>query len=238
MRLREHWREIDYWRWLWHRRVPFQARVTLAALLLALLLGGGWFAADRLTAAHAGAPNTDAFVFETTVQEVLTVREHGKVVRKLVPVVKRVYVPRKTAYETRTSYHTQVVTTPGTVRVVRRLVTRYVPVVKKRVVTVNGKTRTLVETRLVPTTQTQTETQVVTNQQTVTNTTVRNVTEPVTITDKKTTTLPAVTVTQTQTVTTPVTVTETRTETVTTPVTVTVTETQTVTETTTVPAGP
>ena len=46
---------------------------------------------------------------------------------------------------------------------------RYVPVVHKRTVLVNGKTKTITETRLVPTVKTQTLTNVVTNQQTVTN---------------------------------------------------------------------
>ena len=35
-------------------------------------------------------------------------------------------------------------------------VTRYVPVVKKRTVLVNGKTKTITETRLVPTVKTET----------------------------------------------------------------------------------
>jgi hypothetical protein len=227
--LREHWREVDYWRWLWHWRVPFQAKVGLGVVLTVLLMGGGWFAADRLTAAHAGTASTDAFVLETTVQKVVVVHERGKVVRKLVPVVTRVRLPGKTTFETRTSYKTQVVTTPGTVQVIHRLVTKYVPVVKKRVVTVNGKTHTVVQTRLVPTTrtetQTQTQTREVTNQQTVTNT--QNNTQ--TVTQTKTTTLPAVTVTQTQTQTQTETVTKTVTETDT----VTVTDTQTVTQTVT-----
>jgi hypothetical protein len=242
--LREHWREVDYWRWLWHWRVPFQAKVGLGVVLTVLLMGGGWFAADRLTAAKASSRSTDAYVLETTVEKVVVVHVRGKVVRKLVPVITKVRLPGKTTFETRTSFRTQVVTRPGTVRVVRRVVTKYVPVVKKRVVTVNGKTHTVVETRLVPTTrtetQTQTQTREVTNQQTVTNT--QNNTQ--TVTSTKTTTLPPVTVTQTQTQT--QTQTETKTVTETTMVTVTVTdtvnntvtETITVTETVTTTSGP
>ena len=236
--MREHWREGDYWRWLWHWRVPFEAKVGVGVVLTVLLLGGGWFAADRLTAAHASAPNTDAFVLEKTVRKVVVVHVRGKVIRKLVPVVRRIRLPGKTTYETRTSYRTRLVTTPGTVRVVRRLVTKYVPVVRKRVVTVNGKARTLVETRLVPTTQTQTETQtrVVTNSQTITNT--QNNTQ--TVTQMKTTTVPVtITQTQTQTQTETKTVVQTNTvtvtNTVTDTVTVTVTDTVTVTVTVTTP---
>ena len=49
----------------------------------------------------------------------MTVREKGKVVRKLVPVVKRILVKRATQYRTETHYGTRFVTTPGGVRVVR-----------------------------------------------------------------------------------------------------------------------
>ncbi len=251
--MREHWRELDYWRWLWHGRLSSQIKIVLGAFVLAILLGGGWFAADRLTAANAGVSGTDSYFLETTVQQFVTVREKGKVVRKLVPVVKRVrvLVPR-TAFQTKTDvrYRTDVVTTPGKVLTVRRLVKSVVPVVKRQVVTVNGKTHTVVTTRLVPTTrtqtltQTQTQTRVVTNQQTVTDSQTVTQTEkgkdntktvtnpPVTVTQTKTDTVssPPVTVTQTQTVTNTVTG-PTQTVTVTETVTQTVTDTKTVTET-------
>jgi hypothetical protein len=117
------------------------------------------------------------------------------------------------------------VTTPGGIRYRTRKVVRYVPVVKRKVVHVNGKTTTLTETRLVPTVKTLTN--VVTNQQTVTNqsTVVLNHTDtvvrPVTTVDTRTVTLPPNTVTQIQT--------QTQTQTDTQTVTVTQTETQTVT---------
>jgi hypothetical protein len=243
--LREHWRELDYWRWLWHRRVPPEAKVALSALVLLVLLGGGWIAADRLTSAHAVSSSSD-FVLETTVQKVVTVRERGKVVRRIVPVVKRVYLKRQTAYEVQTKYEKQFVTAPGTVRVLRRIVTTYVPTVKRELVKVNGKTRTVVRTQLVPTTkvqtQTLTQTRVLTNQQTVTNQqTITNTergrpvthTETQTQTQTKTQTLPPATVTQTKTETQTVTETKTETETET----HTVTETETVTVTVTEPGG-
>ena len=212
--MRAHWREVGYWLWVWHRRVPSEAKIALGGVLVALLLGGGWFAADRLTAAHASVSSSDSFVLETTVEKVVTVRERGKIVRKTVPVVKRVYLPRQTAFKLQTKYQKQLVTAPGTVRVVRRLVTTYVPTVKTEIVKVNGKTRTVVRTQLVPTTRvetqvqtlTQTQTRVTTNQQTITDQ--QTVTNARTITRVETQTLPPQTVTQTQTVT----VTETQTE--------------------------
>ena len=199
--MREHWREVDYWLWVWHRHVRTEAKFALGVVLLLLLAGGGWFAADRLTAAHASGSSSDAFVVETTVEKIMTVRERGKVVRKVVPIVKRVYLPRQTAIALRTKYEKQLVTAPGAVRVVRRLVTTYVPVVKTHLVKVNGKTHTVVRTQLVPTTrvetqiqvQTQTQTRVTTNQQTVVNQ------QTITNTNNRTVTqtLPAQTVTVT-----------------------------------------
>jgi hypothetical protein len=203
VRVREHWREVDYWLWVWHRHVRTEAKFAFGVVLLLLLLGGGWFAADRLTAAHASGSASDAFVLETTVEKIMTVRERGKVVRKVVPVVKRVYLPRQTAIALRTRYEKQLVKEPGTVRVVRRLVTTYVPVVKTHFVKVNGKTHTVVRTQLVPTTrvetqiqvqtQTQTQTRMTTNQQTIVNQ--QTVTNTNTRTVTQTLTLPAQTVT-------------------------------------------
>lgn len=224
---RKHWREPAFWRWLWRNRTPLGAKVALAIASVVVFLGGGFFAADRLATANAGVSATDAFTFETTIQKLVTVREHGKTVVRRVPVVRRVFLRPQTAFETR--YDTRLITLPGGVRTVRQRVVRYVPVVKRRTITVDGKTRTLTETRLVPTTteriQTQTQTSVVTNQQTVvnqntvtvvksqTNTEFVTVTETHTETTVETQTLPGETVTETM----PVTVTETVTETVTSP---------------------
>jgi hypothetical protein len=249
-KLREHWRDVNYWRWLWHEHVPFEAKVSVGVVLTGLMLGGGWFAADRLTAAHAGTTGTRALVLERTVRKVVVVTEGGKVIRRLVPVVTRVKVrqPGKTSYQTRTTYKSQVVTTPGSVRVVPRVVTTFAPVVKKRVVRVNGKTHTVVETLLAPTirtetqSQTQTQTHEVTNVQTVTNT--QNVVQTETVSQTKTITLPAVTTTVTNEVTTTVingvttTVTNEVTTTVTNEETTTVTSETTVTTTVTRPPKP
>jgi hypothetical protein len=221
---RKHWREPAFWRWLWRNRIPLGAKLALAVASVVLFLGGGFFAADRLASANAGVSATDAFTFETTIQKLVTVREHGKTVVKRVPVVRRVFLRPQTAFETR--YDTRLITTPGGIRTVRQKVVRYVPVVKRRTITVDGKTRTLTETRLVPTTTerilTQTQTSVVTNQQTVVNqntvtvvksqtdTELVTVTETHTETAVETQTLPGDTVIETVTETSPpVTVTET-----------------------------
>jgi hypothetical protein len=215
--VRKHWHEVDYWRWVWRRRLRSEAKIAIAAVLFVLLLGGGWFAADRLTGAHASVSSTDAFLLETTVRRVVTVREHGNIVRWILPVVKRVYLRRETAIALRTKYEKQVVTAPGTVRIVRRVVTTYVPIVKNQLVTVNGKLRTVVRTQVVPTTRVETQIQTRTRTQTITKKRI--------ITQTRTRTLPPQTVTQTQTAT----ATQTETKTVTQTVPVTVTETQTVT---------
>ena len=220
--MREHWRELDYWWWVWRERVPSEAKIALGTLLVGVLLAGGWFAADRMTSANASVASTDDFILETTVKQVVTVHERGKVVRKLVPVVKRVRVKvnpktvKETIKQTQLRYTTRVVTVPGKARVVRRVVTTFKPVVKKSVVTVKGKTHTVVQTRLVPTTRVQTQTQVLTQTQTqtravTTQQTVTNVQPPVTVKKTETTTLPPVTSTMTKTET------QTQTQTVTTP---------------------
>jgi hypothetical protein len=194
----------------------------LAGVLLAL--GGGFLAADRLASANAGLA-TGAYTFETTVDKVVTVRENGRIVVKRVPMVRRVSVRPQTAYQT--LYDTRVTTTPGGVRVVEKNVVRLVPVISRHVVTVNGKTRTTTETRLVETTQTQTQTTVVTNQNTTTLEHTRTETQPVTVKQTETQTA-TVTVTQTQTQTLPA-------QTVTAVVTVTV---PLITVTITTPTGP
>jgi hypothetical protein len=118
-------------------------------------------------------------------------------VRRIPVVIRRSVAASRTAYETLVD--TRYVTTPGKVQ----KVFRYVPVVKRSVVRVNGKTTTLTQTRLVPTVKTQTLTNVVTNQQTVTNVVnhTDTVVQPVTTVVTKTVTLPPNTVTQVQTVT-------------------------------------
>jgi hypothetical protein len=177
-------------------------------LLLALLMLGGWFGSVYLTRAHAGS-KAEFYVRETTLERLVTVREKGKVVRKLVPLVRRVLV---TTPETR--YDTKLVTVNGETRVVRQPVVRYVPRVRDRLVTVNGHTQTVSETRLVPTTTVKTRTQTAivtatqvqirTDERTVTNTDTqyRTITDTQTLTETSppvTVTSPPETVTTTET---------------------------------------
>jgi hypothetical protein len=205
-------------------------------VVLAAILVGGWFVADGLTAAKANA-GADSLILETTVNKLVTVREKGKLVTKLVPVVKRVvrvqaHTETRFEHQTDVRFSTRVVTEPGATRVVRRVVTTTtrVPVVKNHVVTVNGKTKTVAVTSYVPTTrvETQTQTQTETRQQTVTQPGASNtVTQTSTVSHTTTnvlTQIQTVTTVQTQTVTTVNTVTDVQT------VTNTVTTTQTVTE--------
>jgi hypothetical protein len=212
---RENWRSLAYWRWWWREGGRRDIKFLVVLVLLPILLVGGYFAASGLTSAQA---SPSSYVLETTIQKIVTVREHGHTVVKRLPVVvRRTIVKNHTSRQT--IVDTRVVTTPGGVHYVTRKVLRYVPVVHKRVVRINGKTTTVTETRLVPTVKTQTLTNVVTNQQTVTNVVNHSetVVQPVTNVVTKTETLPpdTVTVTQTQTETDTQTVTETVTTTAT-----------------------
>jgi hypothetical protein len=197
---RQNWRTFAFWRWWWRSYVPVDAKYMAGILLAGILLVGGYFASGHL--AGANAAQSDSYVRETTISKVVTVKEHGRTVVKRIPVVVRKTIVRSsTAWAT--SVDTRVVTKPGGVRYVTKKVTHYVPVVKKRTVLVDGKTKTVTETRLVPTVKT--ETAVVTNQQTVTNqsTVVVNktntLTQPVTTVETHTVTLPPQTVTHTET---------------------------------------
>jgi hypothetical protein len=209
-----------FWRWFWQNRTPAGAKVAAALCGGAAVLVGGLFAADRLSGARA---SVTALTYETTIQKLVTVREHGKTIVRRVPVVRRVVLRPETVFETR--FDTRLITTPGGIRLVRQPVVKYVPVVRRHVITVNGKTQTITQTKLVPTTtiRTQTLTNVVTNQQTVvdqsTVTVVNNRVVPVTVTEShaetvvetqtlppETVTLPPVTVTETLPVTVTVTV--------------------------------
>ena len=220
---REYWKDAGFWRWWWRSHVGVGTKIALVLALVALLLVGGYLASARLTGASAATDGKGTYILQTTVTRIVTTKVHGRTVVKRIPVVvRRTIVKSSTAYAT--VVDTRVVTTPGGVRYVTRKVTHYVPVVKQHVVTVNGKTTTLTETRLVPTVRTQTLTNVVTNSQTVTNqsTVVVNHTDTVVSTTVQT---------HTDTVTQTATVTETQTvvETVTLPA-------ETVTATVTVPA--
>jgi len=194
--MRSRWVETAYWRWLWSR-VPWEARWVVVGVLLLGLLGGGWAVASQGTSSNDGdvAIGTGPIVIQTTVERVITVRRNGKIVRKVVPVVKRVRVLQRpgTLYETQRDYVTRVVKTPG--GAVIRTVSTVVPLVTTQQITVNGKPRSVTRTEFRPTTQTRTVplTQTLVATQNVTQT---QTTPPVT--DTRTTTE---TKTQTQTVT-------------------------------------
>ncbi|MGZ4399150.1 MAG: hypothetical protein ACXVZ1_12125, partial [Gaiellaceae bacterium] len=68
---RRHWREAEFWRWLWQERVRWELKTLLGAALAALVLGGGWLAADRLAGAGAAGP-AEELTLETTVQKLVT----------------------------------------------------------------------------------------------------------------------------------------------------------------------
>jgi hypothetical protein len=171
-----------FWRWWWRNSVPAEVKVPLALLLVAMLTVAGYFAAGRLSGASA-ADNSRSYVLERTVRNVVTVREHGRLVVRRVPVVvRRVVVQSQTA----TAYQTVVSTTPGGTRYVVRKQVQYVPTVQQRVVNVIvSHTDTVVQ----PVTSIQTSTvtlpaETVTETRTVTvplvTTVTITVTEPVT----------------------------------------------------------
>lgn len=198
---RENWRTFGFWQWWWRSVVPNDVKYLAAVMLAAVLVVGGYFASGHLSGASA-AGGGDSYVRETTISKVVTVRQNGRSVVKRVPVV-----VRKSIVHSSTAWATQVdtryVTTPGGLRYVTKKVVRYVPVVHKRTVLVNGQTTTVTATQLVPTVKTETSVQTVTNQSTVV------VNKPVTSVETRTVTLPAQTVTNT------VTQTQTQTQTVT-----------------------
>jgi hypothetical protein len=227
--VRSHWREPGYWRWLWHR-VPSGARSATLAVFLIALVGAGWVTADRATSSGSNdAVGSDPILIRTTVQKVVTYREKGKVIRKVIPVVKKIKIVQgpETVYQTQRDYVTRIEVTPG--KAVTHTVSALVPVTSTRQITVDGKPRIVVRTQLVPTTRTQTvpltKTVVsthsetapgVTNNNTVTKTDTRTLTHSETRTQTQIQTQTQVqTVVQTQTVTRTETQTVTATETVT-----------------------
>lgn len=198
---KENWKTVGFWRWWWRSVVPNDVKYLAAILLAGVLIVGGYFASGHLAGASA-ARSADAYVRETTISKIITVKQNGRTIVKRVPVViRKSIVHSSTAWAT--SVDTRFVTTPGGLRYVTKKVVRYVPVLRKHTVVVNGKTKTVTETRVVPTVKT--ETSVVTNQQTVTNQSTvvvsktNTVTQPVTTVETHTVTLPPETVTETHT---------------------------------------
>jgi hypothetical protein len=172
--MRDHWRELGFWRWWWHNRVPTAVKALGALVLLGALVAGGWFAAQKLPSAKASDNGSQTIV--RSVDRVVTVRAPGSVVVKRVPVIQKVYVANKasavktvrvasTVYGTRTVVQTvaapraRAVTLPGrTTTVTRRrtvtvTVTKTVPTttVQWRVITVVEKQKPVTVTVTVTT---------------------------------------------------------------------------------------
>ena len=216
--MREHWREVHYWLWLWQRRVPFAVKVTVIGVIVCGLLTAGLGAAGGLTSSSGGS--SQELALQTTVEKIVTVREKGRIVRKFVPVA----VKRAEPGQRRASVLTQLKYVTRVVSLAANEPARLVPVTKVRQVTLNGKPQTVTRTRLNSRTRTETAavTRTVTNTQAITQ-------PPETVTREQTNTLTR-TETRVQTATRVETATETRVETVTLPPqTVTVLETVTVT---------
>jgi hypothetical protein len=149
---RDNWRSLAFWRWWWSNSLSTEVKVPLAFVIVAMLLVAGYFAANQMSGASA-AIDSSTYV-QTTVRKVVTVRQHGKLVVKRVPVV-----IRRNVVHSQTSYQTvidkQVVTTRGGVRRVVQKVPQFVPVERVVNVTVDH-TQTVVQpvTSIVTTTVT------------------------------------------------------------------------------------
>jgi hypothetical protein len=207
------WLDRNWYRYLWYRRLGSDAKAVLGVGVLILLALAGYFALNSL-ADHGPAASSGTYVqLRTTVQRRVRVREHGRIVIKHVPVVKRIYAKPVTVQETQTIH------TPSGPRVLTRNVVRYRPVYRRKVINVRGKAVTVkqvvTDTRMLTDTQLRTVTnehtvgqtvvQQVTNEHTVGQTVVQQVTNEhtatvnqtvnQTVTNERTTTLPAETVT-------------------------------------------
>jgi hypothetical protein len=203
------WRDLGYWRWLWHDRLSLGAKVFLATLA-ALLIATGGYASSR-----SFAPEEDN---EAYIERVVTL-----IHKEQVPGSEKVVTVRQTI-TTREPQRTKVVTVRN-----GRTITVSAPVqtiagktvttkVKERIVklpgktvTVAGQTRKVVERTntvttpgLTVTTEREGQSRTVTNERTVTNqATVTGPTTTTTVTNEVTVTSPPTTVTETKTVTAP-----------------------------------
>jgi hypothetical protein len=214
--LREHWRELGFWHWLWDEHVPLGAKLLAAGALVAGLGTGGIVAAGALS---SNAPAA-SYVVRTTIVRTTVRVTHGKPVVDKVQVVRTVHLKPHTVTDV---HSVRVPGAPGPTRI--ETVVKKVPEVTKQTVTVHGKPK--VETKVHWRTKTVTTKQVVTNQQTVTDQ--KPGSPGQTVTAVHTVTQPGKTRTETSVVTTTVTQTQTQTQTQT--ETQTITQTQTVTNT-------
>jgi hypothetical protein len=163
--------------------VSSEVKWLLAAALIPALLVGGYFVSGSLSGASASTSDgAESFVLQTTVRQVVTVRQHGKVVVKRVPVVVRksvVKVRSSTQTSIQTVENTRTITSPGGVKTIQKKVVSYVPVTTK-VQLVNGVTTTVTQTVTNQSTVVQTVTAPAPPAQTITDTqtVVQTVTQP------------------------------------------------------------
>lgn len=171
------------------------AKFVGAFALVALLAAGGYVAAEKVSQAGAGTgASRDLVRVVTTVREPVKTRIHGR-------TVIRWRVRRKVVQaQAQTVMQTETVKTPSGSKVITRPVVRYRVAYRQKVVTRNGKTRTVDVPQTVTASQTSAVTRTQTDVQTVTQpvTVTRTVTATSTVTQPGTTvTLPGTTVTVT-----------------------------------------
>lgn len=158
---------------LWEQQ---DAKLSVGALLLAALAVGGVAAARAV--AHASAPAARAGIRVVTTRRETKVRLHGHLVTR--------WRTHKVYARAQTVMQTQTIRTKNGTRVVTRPVVRYRTAYRKRVVTVNGKTRTVLQPVTSSQTTTDTKTQVVTSTRNETSTQVTTVSQPVTVVETTT----------------------------------------------------
>jgi hypothetical protein len=178
------WRLGDLW-------AQQDARL-IVGLLVVLALAGGGLAAARVVAQASSTSPAPSGVKVVTMREKVRVKVHGHLVTRW--RTRRVYARAHTVMQTETIH------TPHGTRVVTRRVVRYHVAYRKKVIKVNGKTRTVMQPVTSSQTVTNSRTQVVTNTRQVTETRTDTVTQPVTV-------VVTTTVVSTETDTVPVTVT-------------------------------
>jgi hypothetical protein len=152
-------------------RAEQDARVVVGLVVLVLLAVGGVAAARAVARASSDAP---AGVSVVTIRHKVRVRVHGRLVTRW--RTRKVYARAQTVLQTHTIH------TPGGLRVVTHPVVRYRITYRKRVVTKNGTTRTVLQPVTSAQTITNTRTQLVTSTRRVTDKEVTTVTQPVTTT--------------------------------------------------------
>jgi hypothetical protein len=145
------------------------ARVIVGLLVLVVLALGG-VAAARAVARASNGESAQAGVRVVTMRQKVRVMVHGHLVTR--------WRTRKVYARAQTVLQTQTIQTPNGTRVVTHPVVRYRIAYRKKVIKVNGKTRTVMQPVTSGQTITNTRTQVVTSTRQVTDT--KTVTQPVT----------------------------------------------------------